>query len=769
MSVTLSDPDPPTAKSVSKSRSGQRRTLNRLAWAGLGFVIGAFGQAAFSRGSLWDGLLLYLIAVILFVRAMTDHPYPRYKFSLMNPKLANTLTIRLGWRRFVGIWLFLLAAGVSVLAYLAFDGEDGFSQAWWLYGAGILSAVAGGLVLMPGTSPVKLWHQIIPNREAALGLSLILAIALFMRLYNFTEQPFGIWFDEAEAGLRARQMIADPAYRPIFYTAINVTGHFLATYAVALHWLGNTIYSMRLVSVMFGLGGVIAAYLFGRELRGVRFGLAMAFLVAVARWHVNFSRIAMTGVDTIFFEFLSLYFLLRLFRRGHLRDAMWAGLVLGLGLMYYSAFRLFILALVIFSLVVILRWWPAVRAALVDGGWRRYLGGVAVLILSTWLVAMPLIRFALDNPDSFWYRTRQISIFTKRDQADLWLALGESTQKHLLMFNFQGDKNGRHNLPGKPMLDPVMAILFVLGLGLALARTRYAANTFFLILFPVALIGGIFSVDFEAPQSLRSIAVIPAIIYFAALALAAVGREMEQALRPLPKTWIMAPVIAVAGFMLLSNAFTYFSTQANDFASWNAFSAPETITGREMAKLGPDYAYILSPFLTNHPTTRFLAPDITRQQFLKLPDALPIRDPSGRPVALFLHPDDAGVVEQAKRIYPNAEYEIFSGPAQGAAEIGPESVHLIKTQPSDLMSVRGLELRYWAAGETDEQTRIFQRSLTIKPGLHRRYPLARRRSGRSRFCRRVERHSLCSALRSLRLSIGGARIGPVGDRWQRRS
>ena len=47
-------------------------------------------------------------------------------------------------------------------------------------------------------------------------------------------------------------------------------------------------------------------------------------------------------------------------------------------------------------------------------------------------------------------------------------------------------------------------------LGLALGRTRYPANTFFVILFPVALLGGIFSVDFEAPQSLRSIGVIPA-------------------------------------------------------------------------------------------------------------------------------------------------------------------------------------------------------------------------------------------------------------------
>jgi hypothetical protein len=117
-----------------------------------------------------------------------------------------------------------------------------------------------------------------------------------------------------------------------------------------------------------------------------------------------------------------------------------------------------------------------------------------------WLVIMPVVKFALQDTDAFWYRTHQISIFTRRDQPNLPLAVWESITKHLLMFNFKGDGNGRHNLPGEPMLDPVMAVLGVLGLGLALIRFRRPANLFFLILLPVALAGGIFSVDFEAPN-----------------------------------------------------------------------------------------------------------------------------------------------------------------------------------------------------------------------------------------------------------------------------
>ncbi|RMF05066.1 MAG: hypothetical protein D6768_01800, partial [Chloroflexi bacterium] len=585
-------------------------------------------------------------------------------------------------------------AGASVLGYRFFGVDAARTQGWWLYAASI-GLFAGGAILMTPGLPLRAeLRRLVPNRNIGYGLLLIFTLALFLRLFNFGQQPFGIWFDEAEAGLQARQILQVDTYRPLFYPPINVTGQLLFLYALALRWLGDSIYSMRLVSVLFGLGGVLAAYLFGRELRGPRFGLALAFFLAMARWHVNFSRIAMTGVDAPFFEFLSLYLLTRLLKRGSLRDALWAGLSLGAGLLFYTAFRLFGLAMLIFAVIAVLRWWNPVLAALRGGGWRRVLGAALLLALSGWLVAMPLIHFARNNPDAFWYRTRQISILTKRDQADLTTALWESTRKHLLMFNVAGDRNGRHNLPGEPMLDPLMGVLLILGIALALARTRHPANLFFLILLPVALLGGILSVDFEAPQSLRSIAVLPAVVYFCALAAAALGREAEQSLAPLPRAVALAPAVLAGAVIFYSNAATYFIQQANDFASWNAFSAPETITGRQMAQLGPGFEYYLSPFLTNHPSIRFLAPEITNQHVITLPDALPIRDPSGKPVALFIHPDDEAIFTEARQFYPNAQFEVLRGPAAAEQNEGPPSVYFIALQPTDLQAVRGLDLRY---------------------------------------------------------------------------
>ena len=677
-----------------------RRTLNRLALALIGVAAAASGQYFFSQESLWDGLLLYGVGIILFAAALAERltPVPPARPT---PWARD---FRSGWWRTIGIWLIIFTAGLSFVTYNFFGNEDGLLQAWWLYTTALILFIAGGLLLTRGA----LWSagvKLDVKDYVLMSLVIIVALALFMRLFRFDSQPVGIWFDEAEAGLQARRMLQEPTYRPVLFAPINITGHLLGLYALALHWLGDNIQSMRLVSVAFGVGAVLAAYLFGREVRSVRFGLALAFLVAVARWHVNFSRIAMTGIDAPFFEFLSLFFLTRWVRRRRLRDAMWAGLTLGLGLMFYTAFRLYIAALVIFTILAFMLWWRRVLKLVLQTGWQTILGHFTVLLIAGWLVVLPLVQFSQNNPQAFWYRTQQISIFTKRDQADIRTALWETTQKHLLMFNFAGDKNGRHNLPGEPMLDPAMGVFWLLGAGLAIARLLQRRATqpldlFFILLFFLALVGGIFSVDFEAPQSLRSIAVIPAIIYFCGLAIAALGRELERAFAPLPKLWVASPVVIVAGFILYANATTYFVEQGNDFASWNAFSTPETVVGRRMAELGPDYQFLLSPFFSNHPSIGFLAPEgIHQQRPLILPDALPIRQAAERPVALFIHPDDVAVFKQTQILYPTGQFEIANSQSVDERPI----VYLVDLQPADIAALQGLDLTYFPTNAAEDE------------------------------------------------------------------
>ncbi|OQY30273.1 MAG: hypothetical protein B6I38_07555, partial [Anaerolineaceae bacterium 4572_5.1] len=396
-----------------------RRTLNRLAAAFLALGIGGLAQAVFNRGSVWDGALLYLVAIVIFTLAIG---LDRRKSSFLPPcrGLFAPLGLSDGWRLPAGVWILAASVATSFGGWLFFDDADTLPFAWWLYALSLFLFVAGTLLLTRGqgdkgtrgqgdkgarrqgdkgilrkkfspSPPLPLSLSPLP----LVSLSLIILLALLLRLWNLGDLPFGVWYDEAEAGLQARRWLADAAYKPAFYAPINISGLLIFLYSLGLRFISDSVLGLRLVSAFFGVGGALAAYLFGRELemaggqvgrwesgkvgkwaseqgsKGDKesekstpahpltrspahlhlFPLTLAFFVAVMRWDINFSRIAMTGVDTPFFEFLTLFFLTRLLRRGKLRDAAFAGLTLGFGLSFYTAFRLFVLALGIFALL----------------------------------------------------------------------------------------------------------------------------------------------------------------------------------------------------------------------------------------------------------------------------------------------------------------------------------------------------------------------------------------------------------------------------------
>ncbi|MCK6628830.1 MAG: PA14 domain-containing protein [Anaerolineae bacterium] len=679
--------DTPASASTSPAELAQprlrpRRTLNRLALLALTLALAAAGQYLLIYNSLWDGLLLYLLAALLFVRISASAKLSSLNYSW--PGLANPIQVRQGFIQTLGLGVLGGAALLGLAAYFAFGQKVNQPQAWAFYLYSLAALVLGVVLLTREGETRSPWPSTPLGRWL---LVFIFGLAVFMRLWQIDHLPFGTWYDEAISGLQGVRWNNDAAYRPQFEE--NNSGQHIFLFATTLRWFGQNTSAIRLVSVVLGLAGVGAAYLFGSELRGPRLGLILAFFVAVARWHVNFSRIAMPGIDTPLAEFLTLFFLLRLWRYGRLRDAAGAGVALGLGLSFYSAFRLFVLALALFALLAGLvtwkQWWAGRKER-----WRNLGAHLAMLSLAWGLTALPVIHFALNNPTDFWARVQKTSIINRRDEPDLGKALWSSTHKHLLMFNFQGDRNGRHNLPGEPMLDPAMGVLFVLGFSLALARLRQPGQLFFLILFVIGLLGGILSLDFEAPQALRSIAVLPAVFYFCALPLGVLGKQLAAGLRPWPASWLAVPAAALGVFIFYFNAHTYFYRQAHEFASWNAFSTAESIVATRMAQLGPDYTFYLSPFFNEHPAIRFLSPTTRDRRLFNLPDALPIRQPADRPAALFIHPDDKWIYDSALSLYPAAKFETISD-----EQTNTPVVYIAELTREDVAQIQGLELRYW--------------------------------------------------------------------------
>src|SRR5512143_4216278 len=101
--------------------------------------------------------------------------------------------------------------------------------------------------------------------------------------------------------------------------------------------------------------------------------------------------------------------------------------------------------------------------------------------------------------------------------------LARNTAAHAAMFHVAGDRNGRHNLPGAPMLDPVTGVFFAVGLLFALALLLDWRMATLLLWFGAMIAAGILSLDFEAPQGARTCGLNSVIALLAALPLARLG------------------------------------------------------------------------------------------------------------------------------------------------------------------------------------------------------------------------------------------------------
>lgn len=674
-------------KIVAAPQNERYRDYARLVVFGVILFLGIQAQAFWAAQRSTSGFVCLGVAAALL--SIITLPLPPARIAGVNLDETPTLPLtRSRWRRIFG---FTWTAGGMLLLWSAWDLMLGVRSPatpdpfhWDQFVIGLVVFCAGLWTL----TGVKYKHSLPPLQTV--GLFLVpLVIGLLFRLYHFSTQPPGIWFDEAINGLLARRMLHEREFLPLF--SDNMTTLHLWLYKMALSVGGETnIEALRLISVAFGLGTVMMAFVVGHQLHGAVFGFLMAFFLAIMRWSVNFSRVAMTGIEVGFFTLLTFYFFNRFVREGRLRDAFYLGLAAGGGLWFYSAFRVHLIVFVLYGLSS-LRFWRI----------RRIRGGL-VALLTTLVVASPVLIFWRNNEDLFLTRTRQVSIFEAQNRLhpDLEEALEFNVRAHLKMFHVRGDLNGRHNLPAEPMLDPVMGSLLILGMGLGIRRIKMPETRFFSLIAIASLMGGILTLDFEAPQALRTIGILPALAYFCALATWSMAYTGYHVLRrndifkPAQARQAMTiPLVLLLTASTLHNATTYFIEQRESYDVWENFSSVETELGEIVRRQDEMTALYMSPVIAYHPSTDFVAPDfVQRQNTLQLPDALPLRI-SPQPVALFLHFNDRWLWEYAQALYPNGRFIAVRAEDFGIQGRSPEALfYVIELSAEDVASVQGLDL-----------------------------------------------------------------------------
>ena len=410
-------------------------------------------------------------------------------------------------------------------------------------------------------------------------LIILICLSILITFYQFNQVPKNLSFDEVEFAKLAISLDKQPyipyntlatghptLYFYILLTSFKIFGinNFALRFPSALFGILNVVIIYLIFHIIFKTksnfkNNVIASPLSGRgNLVNIRRlignGIAtltrlsgfarddkafiLAFIFLSLRWYFNFSRFAFEATFLLFLELCSLFFLLKVkchfgersdsrikhsrFWSSSPRCRPWrtlplagsfgeagqsdvfflllSGLFAGLAFNSYTPGRIFFLVPLFYLFIT------------------KNKTKILPFLISFIILTMPLSFYLIRNPD---IRVNQQSFLTNNSVSitNKFSYLGQNIVKTALMFNVRGDVNGRHNYPLKSALNPLIGILFLVGLIVGIHQRQNKTNQLFLIYFIISLIPTLLTYPHENPHMLRTFTVIPSIVYFIVLGL----------------------------------------------------------------------------------------------------------------------------------------------------------------------------------------------------------------------------------------------------------
>jgi hypothetical protein len=353
-----------------------------------------------------------------------------------------------------------------------------------------------------------------------------IAVVLFFRLYHIPQTPAEPFSDHAEKILDIYDISQGQTH--IFFPRNTGREGFQMYWSLMTAWVlgtGLTFLTLKIGTISNGILALPFIYLLGKEVGGRRVGFLAFFLAGVAYWPNLISRIGLRFPLYPMFTAPLMYFLVRGLRTRERNNFILAGIFLGLGLHGYSPFRI-VPFLVIAAMILFLLHRQS-RGARQDAVlWLVIVGLVSLFIF------LPLLRYAMANPDMFSYRalTRLESV-EQPLPAPWYSILLSNLWNGIRMFNWDDGVIWVHSVPGRPALDIVGAALFVFGVVLLLVRwirQRHWLDLFLPVSVLVLLLPSILSLAFpdENPSLNRTGAAVVPVFVIIALALDGLIRAM---------------------------------------------------------------------------------------------------------------------------------------------------------------------------------------------------------------------------------------------------
>ncbi len=397
------------------------------------------------------------------------------------------------------------------------------------------------------------------NRKTVFWVMLVTCLGAALRLAAIGSVPVGLYQDEAYNGLDALRVLSGT--HPLYFTANNGREPlFIYLASASIAGLGRTVAAVRLPAALLGTLTIPAIAALGSVLFNRRVGLLAATLVAITFWPLHLSRIAFRAVGLPLFIALALAAGWHGARRGNRGWILAGGVLYGLG--FYTYLPIYFTPLIL-ALFAIYLWATGHRARL-----RRsapwFVAGAALSVA-------PLALTTLTDPSLLLARMGQVSIVeSAANQGELWGTLFRQIGRGLGMFFLQGDMIPRHNLPGRPVFDWLIAPFLLIGVIWAGWNWRRPAAAMTL-LWTLLMLGPTVLAE-NAPHYLRAVGVLPVVFLLPAVGLEQGERWLARSVPP-ARTKI-AP-LAMTGLLLAASLATtlrdYYGRYAADPLTAYAF------------------------------------------------------------------------------------------------------------------------------------------------------------------------------------------------------
>ncbi len=564
-----------------------------------------------------------------------------------------------------------------------------------------------------------------------------------MRFQQLAQLPPGLYHDEAYNGLDALSLLQGETF-PRFYegwelyaadahtdrapapttTPLFFEGNYgrepvhVYLMALSVSLFGATPFALRAVPAAAGVLAVLTTFLAARALFGAigqgeattRVALLAAFFMAVLYPALHFSRFAIRAMLFVPVETMAVACFWWAVNRSRQAESgsdlgSWllflaAGFFAGLGIYVFAAARLFPLVWLLFVPLWFLLDREALRAY-----WRQVLAmGAAAL-----LTALPMLIFFARYPYYFLFRIAYVANKGKgavegRPLATWLLNIGRVGRG---LF-WQGETHLRHNLPGRPFLDPVQALLFLLGLIRSFLQLLHPRYLFLLIWFAVMLLPSILSGD--APHFGRlSGSYAPAAILIA-LGAEWLWRIMRDILlRLYAPRWAAAIAGGALLLLLATGAYLtyrdYFLRYANHPDLAAAFYEEEWQVGRFLAAAGAETRLFLSPAQEELATLYFALGDTQRlRDYNGSADLLPAGSPGIESLYLLRSGEDAAG-EALLSYFPMATVEAVSANFD-AYRVPPTAPRVAAEHAVDHSFAERIRLLGWSAARAGEEVQV---------------------------------------------------------------